>query len=96
MCSIGSGEFASFTIETTPKARKNHTCCECGSIIVPGQVYEKIVGLWDEFATYKTCSFCASVRKKALSELDLNLDEGIIFGELWECVGMDYYSGEKS
>ena len=91
MCDIGSGEAPRLPRITTPKARKNHMCCECGSIISPGEKYEKISGLWDEFETHKTCLFCADVRDQAYSDFDLTLDEGIVFGQLWECVGYDAF-----
>lgn len=40
-------------------ARKDHKCCECGSIIKPGHSYESGKGLWDhKWYTYKTCSAC--------------------------------------
>ena len=73
-----------------PKARVRHICCECESTINPGEKYEKCSGLWDDFATYKTCLFCAGVRDDARNTFDLNSDEGFPFGELWECVGFDY------
>ena len=90
MCDVGSAEMPRLITETMPKARKKHICCECGSVITPGEKYEKISGLWDKFETYKTCLFCAEVRQQAHSEFDLNLDEGFVFGQLWECVGYDY------
>ena len=38
------------------RARKHHTCCECGFVIHPGDVYEETRGLWDgRWDTYKTC-----------------------------------------
>ncbi len=90
MCNIYAGETPRIFTEPKPKARKNHMCCECGSTILPGQKYEKITGLWDNFETYKTCSFCAEIRRKARGEFDMDYDEGFVFGELWECVGFDY------
>lgn len=90
MCDIGSGDLPRLVTVTRPKARKTHKCCECGSEILPGETYEKVVGLWDDFQTYKTCLFCAGVRLQASSDFDLNSDEGFPFEQLWECVGMDY------
>lgn len=48
----------------TPKARKVHTCCECGKEIEPGQEYEHVRGRWDgpDFETFKTCSVCLEIR----------------------------------
>lgn len=93
LCNIGSGELPRLIDISSPKARKAHRCCECWSLILPGESYERIKGLWDEFETYKTCSFCADVRTQAYIDFDLNTaEEGFVFGELWECVGIDYAS----
>ena len=90
MCNIGSSDMPRLCTETFPKAKKSHTCCECGSTISPGEKYERIDGLWDDFATFKTCWFCRDVREQARVDFDLDYDEGFPFGGLWECVGMDY------
>ena len=91
MCIIGQVETTRLYSETYHTARKPHVCCECNSTIDKGDEYQKISGLWDGyFSTYKTCAFCADVRREALSTLDLNSDEGIPLGNLWECVGMDF------
>ena len=90
MCNLGSGDLPKFFECYHPVARKEHICCECGSIILKGEKYESFTGLWDEFETYKTCSFCSTVRSMATGDFDLNSDEGFPFGELWECVGTDY------
>ena len=71
---------------------KHHRCCECNSTIYPGEKYERISGLWDDFQTYKTCLFCAEIRFKARDSFDLRSDEGFPFEQLWECVGMDFAS----
>lgn len=48
---------------TTPKARRRHTCCECGTWIHPGESYELTKGNWDgKWSTYKTCSVCVLTR----------------------------------
>ena len=72
-------------------ARKAHTCCECESIISPGERYQVIEGIWEgKFARYKTCEACEGVRRTATSEGDFNHDEGIALGCLWETVGVEY------
>jgi hypothetical protein len=88
MCDIGGGETPKIFNEHYPKSRKEHICCECGSIIKKGERYQNCSGLWDDFETYKTCSFCAKIRVQA--QTDKDLDESFPFGQLWECVGMDY------
>jgi hypothetical protein len=50
-------------------ARKQHRCCECHELILPGQRYERIFCVQDGDAqTFKTCEFCAKeyeqLRKK--------------------------------
>ena len=91
MCNIGTMANVDAIWLTNPTANKQHICCECGSKIQPGESYELIKGVWGgEFQTFKTCSFCGSVRNHSLYVFELNADEGFPFGQLWECVGMDY------
>ena len=53
----------SFYESSTPKARKQHRCEECGGPIVPGEKYEYVTGLWDgEFSYFKTCERCVDLR----------------------------------
>lgn len=48
---------------TTPKARKEHRCDECGCKISIGQKYENVFGLWEGYAsTFKTCEGCYDLR----------------------------------
>ena len=50
--------------EDEVRARKEHTCCECGGTILPGQIYQRASGLWEgEFSHYKTCERCADLRE---------------------------------
>ena len=73
---------------STPRARKEHMCCECGSIITVGEVYHSFKSVFDgSFNTYKTCAICEKVRDKALKYLDV---EDLAFGCLWETVGAKY------
>lgn len=91
MCNIGNSEPLELYKETTPTARKQHVCCECGANIEPGENYERIEGMMDgKCYTFKTCSFCAHIREKARDDFEIDYDEGFPFTELWECVGMDY------
>ena len=55
-----------------PVARKRHTCDECGRPILPGERYERAVGLWDffqTFDTFKTCCHCLAARDAVLSRV---------------------------
>lgn len=48
---------------TKPTARVKHKCVECGSIIQPGEQYEKMFGIWDgDISTSKTCARCVDLR----------------------------------
>lgn len=87
MCIQGEGPDVYW--KSNPMARKEHKCCECGSIISVGERYELFEAVWDgEFGRYKTCTICCTVRDEAQS--DLRLNEGIVFGCLWETVGVEY------
>lgn len=70
------------------KARKSHTCEECGDTIKPGQCYEYSSGIWDgEPNDHKTCLTCVAIR-------DRYCPGGYYYGELAtqieECLGFDY------
>lgn len=71
-----------FYNEKIRRARKEHTCCECGCTIVVGDSYEYVSGKWDGYvSTYKTCPVCVELRAKFMCY-------GWVFGELhthlWE------------
>lgn len=45
------------------RARKAHTCCECGEAIAVGTEYERVSGKGDGmFFSDATCAICAEVR----------------------------------
>jgi|GEM_PF-3289080 hypothetical protein len=46
MC--GYGEAQSVQWVEHPVARKEHRCCECLSVISPGERYERVSGVWEE------------------------------------------------
>lgn len=88
MCTMSPDGPSVFWV-STPRARKEHKCCECLSVISPGEEYELFEGVYDgSFDRYRTCSICRNVREAA--QQDLRLDEGIAFGCLWETVGVEY------
>jgi hypothetical protein len=97
MCNIGDCVMADLYRESTPKARKQHVCCECGATIDPGETYQRVEGMWDgRFYTFKTCDFCAQVRLKAEHDVNGYGYHGVPFTELWECMGMDYADTDQS
>ncbi len=75
------------TWQSTPIARIEHKCCECGSVISKGEKYHLDKGVWEgDFRTFKTCEICEKVRSAALSgDYDC-----ICYEQLWETVGVDY------
>jgi len=64
--------------ESTPRAIKEHKCCECGSMITVGTFYSLIKGLWEgSWDTYKTCEKCHYLRQEAMvrsREMDYDYD----------------------
>ena len=58
------------------KARKTHTCGECGRGITPGELYTYESGIWEDGPeSYKTCNDCVSLR---------HLVDDFIYGYLYE------------
>ncbi len=55
------GEMPKFYNDVERKARKPHTCDECGGAIIPGQTYRYISGLWDRLyvSSYHICGPCS-------------------------------------
>ena len=72
----GANEFQFYA---TPKARKDHRCCECGDVIPKGHQYEAFTAKYDgAVSTTKTCLGCADIR----SVYSCGEDEPP-FGEMW-------------
>ena len=66
--------------ETTPVARKVHTCCECGGAIQQGEKYHNTWGVWDgEQYTFKTCAECNEIRLEIFDK-----EAGFYYGGLLE------------
>lgn len=56
--------------DTTPRARKERQCEECGRKIERGEVYSSYFGTWEgEAFTNTACAHCAAARR-ILAELD--------------------------
>jgi hypothetical protein len=73
------GETPEFCETTRPKARREHTCCECGRTVAIGEQYESVVGKWDgEISRFRTCAECAEIKMVFYCE------GGFIFQCLWE------------
>ncbi|AYN58912.1 hypothetical protein PP634_gp86 [Arthrobacter phage Richie] len=53
-----------FSNTTARRARKQHTCEECGRIIEPGETYHRTAGSWEgDFFTNVACAHCNAFRK---------------------------------
>jgi hypothetical protein len=76
---------ATCTDTSKPRARVEHTCCECHETIMPGMVYEKTTGIWDRRAeTYKTCLSCVEIR-------DHFTCEGWFYGHVWSDLEENFF-----
>ena len=77
-----------------PKARKEHTCEECGRTIEKGEKYEVCTLLTssDGWSRYKTCLGCTRIREAFCPE-------GFYIGglalQVSECIGFNYVTGEE-
>lgn len=59
-------ELPSCITEAKPVARKRHKCCECGGIILEGEQYIRVSGIWDgEPSRFKVCVDCDALRAEA-------------------------------
>lgn len=62
---IGGGRRMSFWNSRYLKARKEHKCIYCGKSIIPGEMYHRETGTFeDEFNDYCLCEFCKPVVMK--------------------------------
>ena len=62
-------------------ARKKHICCECDSVISPGESYINVFAVYDCPETFKFCEVCYS----KWNEYHLELEDCSI-GSLWETI----------
>jgi len=86
-CGVTDGDFCELYCEKLVKAKKTHTCCECGCKIKQGETYEVASGVSDGvWFREKTCSVCKRIRD------DLCYG-GFVFGSLREvvrdCLGIE-------
>lgn len=87
-CYCEIGEWPKFSRDSFPKSRKQHTCCECGSIIDIGEQYHCFTGMWDKFMIYRTCLICHKIR----IEVEKTIGESPAFGTLYDCTGYQFES----
>lgn len=76
----GDGDRPEFYVESTPRARKEHKCCECGRTITVGEKHQAASGKWDgDISTYRTCAECVEIRAAFCCD-------GWTFLMLWESI----------
>ena len=82
-------DVASGGTRTTPKARKQHRCCECRETIEVGASYERQTLFWDGTAgTFKTCLSCAEIRDHFSCQ-----DGSGVLEELWNDLEENFFPG---
>lgn len=81
-------ELAKLYSETIRKARKQHKCYECSSLIHKGDKYYDIKGLWeDRFSNFRIHRECQEFRLMFEREaLNRDWTDCIAFGELIESI----------
>lgn len=83
--------YPEFIAEKIVKARKPHKCCECKDTIPVGTLYERVSGKWDGVCdTVKTCLTCMKIRNDYCDSFNY----GELRESLWECLGLDYLTGQ--
>ena len=87
-CELDYDEAVGCYRETIRKARKEHTCCECGEPIKPGQRYEYVSGIDHDGRPFwqKTCLPCAQIWEDFFDGRMFAIGGGGCLSDyLWEC-----------
>lgn len=78
--------------ESLPAAHREYRCCECGEAIPVGERYHRATGLWEgRWDHIKTCLPCYRIR----SHYCWSFRFGDLRATLWDCLGLDYISGQQ-
>lgn len=60
-----SGEPPECSTEKIRKSRKEHQCFECGRVIIKGEKYKYVSGVWNrEAQSFKTCLDCLDLKSE--------------------------------
>ena len=71
--------------ESFPKSRKEHICCECGSIIEKGEWYNLFKAKYSfGFKAYKTCEFCYMKKKELIKEYNCRIAYTCLYDHIVE------------
>jgi hypothetical protein len=84
MCECDIDNYTQAYIEVVRKARKDHSCYECGNVITKGDKYTICSGVNDHRGfSYKWCHDCATKKN-----LMCSIERGFcwIFGDLLTCI----------
>lgn len=67
------------------KARKQHRCVECRTLIAKGERYVRHKGIWDDGPnSLAICLPCESLWDAVWTALRANNEDCLQYGELWE------------
>lgn len=75
--------------ESTPKARKEHTCNYCSGIIEKGEKYNSASMLYDGFYVWKSHITCQEL--SGLLNMDDGLDDGVTQDYFMETIMDEYF-----
>lgn len=83
-------DYPRFYHMTYRKAKKLHSCCECGRTIKKGEKYQYVCGGWDDakVSTFKTCKYCVVAQNWLHKECGGFMHGGLqeeIEEHAWEC-----------
>lgn len=76
-CDMDVDDYATMLEKKVKKARKEHQCHECYSVIQKGELYLVEKEIYDgRFSTHKTCLPCREIRDAYMSSY--------YWGQIWE------------
>ena len=76
------------------KARKEHKCDECCTLIKPGTNYQRIKALWEgSWENMKRCVPCSKIAKEYCCSI---IGRGAVHAWCWEYLGVDLKTGETT
>lgn len=88
-CSVDADDYPRVQSSTIRRARKGHTCIECGRQIEPGEHYECYSGIGHDGDPFRdhTCLGCYRIRERFCSG---GWYRGGVAELVAECLGFDY------
>lgn len=86
-CPLSSGDCDGPSVfkKSLRKARRLHSCQECGETITIGESHEYVTGCWDgNWDSMRTCLPCVAVR-------DHFACEGFVYGHVWSDIITNFF-----